>query len=94
MKLLKNFLILLMVSVVFVYGILFALYNEQSIGLDFLFLDTLSVPLSLWSGGLVVLGIVMGLLVASISKMLQGIENKRLKKELKHMKAKLEKLNH
>jgi putative membrane protein len=94
MKLLKNFLILLMVLVVYVYGILFALYNEQSIGLDFLFLDTLSVPLSLWSGSLVVLGIVMGLLVASISKMLQGIENKRLKKELKRMKAKLEKLNH
>jgi putative membrane protein len=94
MKLLKNFLILLMVLVVFIYGILFALYNEQNIGLDFLFLDTLSVPLSLWSGSLVVLGIVMGLLVASISKMLQGIENKRLKKELKHMKAKLEKLNH
>jgi uncharacterized integral membrane protein len=79
---------------VFGYGILFALYNEQNIGLDFLFLDTLSVPLSLWSGSLVVLGIVMGLLAASISKMLQGIENKRLKKELKHMKAKLEKLNH
>jgi putative membrane protein len=94
MKLLKKFLILLMVLVVFVYGILFALYNKQSIGLDFLFLDTLSVPLSLWSGSLVVLGIVMGLLVASISKMLQGIENKRLKKELKHMNAKLEKLNH
>jgi putative membrane protein len=94
MKLLKNFLILLMVLVVFVYGILFALYNEQDIGLDFLFLDTLSVPLSLWSGSLVVLGIVMGLLAASISKMLQGVENKRLKKELKHMKAKLEKLNH
>jgi putative membrane protein len=94
MKLLKNFLILLMVLVVFLYGILFALYNAQSIGLDFLFLDTLSVPLSLWSGSLVVLGIVMGLLVASISKMLQGIENKRLKKELKHMNAKLEKLNH
>jgi putative membrane protein len=94
MKLLKNSLILLMVLVVFVYGILFALYNEQNIGLDFLFLDTLSVPLSLWSGSLVVLGIVMGLLVASISKVLQGIENKRLKKELKRMKAKLEKLNH
>jgi putative membrane protein len=94
MKLVKNFLILLMVLVVFVYGILFALYNEQNIGLDFLFLDTLSVPLSLWSGSLVVLGIVMGLLVASISKMLQGIENKRLKKELKHVKTKLEKLNH
>jgi putative membrane protein len=94
MKLLKKFLILLMVLVVFIYGILFALYNKQSIGLDFLFLDSLSVPLSLWSGSLVVLGIVMGLLVASISKMLQGIENKRLKKELKHMNAKLEKLNH
>jgi uncharacterized membrane protein YciS (DUF1049 family) len=94
MKLLKKSLILLMVLVVFIYGILFALYNKQSIGLDFLFLDSLSVPLSLWSGSLVVLGIVMGLLVASISKMLQGIENKRLKKELKHMNAKLEKLNH
>lgn len=94
MKLLKNLLILLIVSAVFFYGILFALYNEQNIGLDFLFLDTLSVPLSLWSGSLVVLGIVMGLLTASVSKMLQGIENKRLQKELKQMKAKLEKLNH
>jgi uncharacterized membrane protein YciS (DUF1049 family) len=94
MKLLKNLLILLIVLAVFCYGILFSLYNEQNIGLDFLFLDTLSVPLSLWSGSLVVLGIVMGLLTASVSKMLQGIENKRLQKELKQMKAKLEKLNH
>jgi uncharacterized membrane protein YciS (DUF1049 family) len=94
MKLLKNLLILLIVLAVFCYGILFSIYNEQNIGLDFLFLDTLSVPLSLWSGSLVVLGIVMGLLTASVSKMLQSIENKRLKKELKQMKAKLEKLNH
>jgi uncharacterized membrane protein YciS (DUF1049 family) len=94
MKLLKNLLVLLIVLAVFCYGILFALYNEQNIGLDFLFLDTLSVPLSLWSGSLVVLGIVMGLLTASVSKMLQSIENKRLQKELKQMKAKLEKLNH
>ncbi|CCK75573.1 MAG: LapA family protein [Oleispira antarctica] len=94
MKLFKNFLILLIVLTVFGYGILFALYNEQNIGLDFLFLETLTVPLSLWSGSLIVLGILMGLLVASISKMLQSIENKRLKKELQQMKVKLEKLSH
>lgn len=93
MKLIKNFLVLLIVLAVFGYGILFALYNEQHISLDFLFLDSVAVPLSLWSGSLVALGIALGLLVASVSKMLQGIENKRLKKELKQAKAKLEKIS-
>ncbi len=94
MKLLKNLLVLLIVLLVFGYGILFALYNEQSIALDFLFLDVLQVPLSLWSGSLVGLGIVLGLLVASLSKIMVSMENKRLQKELKQAKAKLEKLNH
>jgi uncharacterized membrane protein YciS (DUF1049 family) len=94
MKLLKTILLLLIVIVVFCYGILFAIYNEQNIGLDFLFLDPLTVPLSLWSGGLIALGVIIGLLVASVSKLMQGSENKRLKKELKHIKVKLEKLNH
>ena len=94
MKLLKNFLVLLIVLAVFGYGILFSLYNEQHIALDFLFIDSLSVPFSLWSGSLIVLGIVLGLLVASVSKMLLSVENKRLSKELIQVKAKLEKLNH
>jgi uncharacterized membrane protein YciS (DUF1049 family) len=93
MKLLKNFLVLLIVLAVFGYGILFALYNEQKIVLDFLFLDSVQVPLSLWSGCLVVLGIVLGLLVASVSKVLLGLENKRLQKELKQAKTKLEKVS-
>lgn len=93
MKLLKNFLVLLIVLAVFGYGILFALYNEQKIVLDFLFLDSVQVPLSLWSGSLVVLGIVLGLLVASVSKVLLGLENKRLQKELKQAKTKLEKVS-
>jgi len=94
MKLLKNFLVLLIVLAVFGYGILFALYNEQKIALDFLFIDSVHLPLSLWSGSLIVLGAILGLLVASISKMLQGMENKRLTKELQLAKVKLEKLNH
>jgi uncharacterized integral membrane protein len=94
MKLLKNLLVLLIVLTVFGYGILFAIYNEQSVLLDFLFMDDLSIPLSLWSGSLVVLGTVLGLLVASTSKMLQGRDNKRLQKELKQAKVKLEKLSH
>ena len=93
MKLLKNFLVLLIVLAVFGYGILFALYNEQKIVLDFLFLDSVQVPLSLWSGSLVVLGVVLGLLVASVSKVLLGFENKRLQKELKQAKTKLEKVS-
>lgn len=93
MKLLKNFLVLLIVLAVFGYGILFALYNEQKIVLDFLFLDSVQVPLSLWSGSLIVLGIVLGLLVASVSKVLLGLENKRLQKELKQAKTKLEKVS-
>lgn len=94
MKLLKNLLVLLILIAVFIYGILFAIYNEQHVALDFLFLDSLAVPLSLWSGGLVGLGIVIGLLVAVMSKMTQSLENKRLKKEIKQIKAKFEKLNH
>jgi uncharacterized membrane protein YciS (DUF1049 family) len=94
MKLLKNLLVLLIVLVVFGYGILFAQYNDQHISLDFLFLDSVQLPLSLWSGSLVVFGIVLGLLVASVSKIRQGFENKRLQKELKQAKSKLEKLNH
>ncbi len=94
MKLLKNFLVLLIVLAVFGYGILFSIYNEQSLELDFLFLNAFSVPLSLWSGILIAFGIVLGLLVASASKMLQGRENKRLQKELKQAKFKLEKLSH
>jgi uncharacterized membrane protein YciS (DUF1049 family) len=93
MKLLKNFLVLLIVMAVFGYGILFALYNEQKIVLDFLFLDSVQVPLSLWSGSLIVLGVVLGLLVASVSKVLLGLENKRLQKELKQAKTKLEKVS-
>lgn len=93
MKLLKNFLVLLIVLAIFGYGILFALYNEQKIVLDFLFLDSVQVPLSLWSGSLVVLGIVLGLLVASVSRVLLGLENKRLQKELKQAKTKLEKVS-
>lgn len=94
MKLIKNFLVLLIVLVVLVYGVLFSIYNEQGISLDFLFLDAVSVPLSLWSGCLIVVGISLGLLVASISKLGVGFENKRLQKELSQIKRKLEKLNH
>ena len=82
MKLLKNLLVLLILIAVFIYGILFAIYNEQHVALDFLFLDSLAVPLSLWSGSLVGLGIVIGLLVAVISKMTQSLENKRLKNKV------------
>lgn len=94
MKLIKNFLVLLVVLAVLVYGVLFSLYNEKAIILDFLFLDTVSIPLSLWSGCLIVVGLVLGLLVASISKLGLGFENKRLQKELSQAKHKLEKLNH
>jgi uncharacterized membrane protein YciS (DUF1049 family) len=94
MKLFKNFLVLLIVLAVFGYGILFAIYNEQHIELDFLFLNAFSVPLSLWSGVLIAFGIALGLLVASASKMLQSRENKRLQKELRQSKSKLEKLSH
>lgn len=94
MKLIKNFLVLLVVLLVLGYGILFSLYNEQGIALDFLFIDLVSVPLSLWSGCLVVVGVLLGLLVSSISKLGLGFENKRLQKELNLTKRKLEKLNH
>jgi putative membrane protein len=94
MKLIQNILVLLIVLVVLGYGILFSLYNEQTVGIDFLFLDTMSVSLSLWSGCFIVIGVTLGLLVASISRLGLGFENKRLQKELDLAKRKLEKLNH
>lgn len=94
MKFLKNILVLVIVLIVFGYGILFAIYNEQHITLDFLFNDPMQVPLSLWSGILITIGTVFGLAVATISKVLIKMENKRLKKELKKVKSKLEKIQH
>ena len=94
MKLIKNLLVLAIVLIVFGYGILFAIYNEQQISLDFLFIDSVNLPLSLWSGILIALGSVLGILVASVAKVLTSIENKKLKKELKKVQAKLEKIQH
>ncbi len=94
MKLIKNLIVLAIVLVVFGYGILFAIYNEHQISLDFLFIDSVNLPLSLWSGILIAFGSVLGIIVASISKVLTSIENKKLKKELKQAKAKLEKMQH
>lgn len=94
MKLIKNLFVLLIVLAVFVYGILFAIYNKQNIPLDFLFLDSVQIPISLWSGGLIVLGVLLGVLLSSISKIQVGRENKRLQKELNQAKTKLDKLSH
>lgn len=94
MKLIKNLIVLLIAVAVFVYGLLFSLYNKQDVSLDFLFLSDVAVPFSLWSGILVGVGVLLGLMIASVSKFLQGAENKRLKKEVKQVKDKLEKLNH
>lgn len=94
MKLIKNLVVLLLVLAVFIYGLLFSLYNEQDVVLDFLFVDGVSLPLSLWSGILVVVGVALGLLVASASRIFQGAELRRVRRELTQAKDKLEKLNH
>lgn len=94
MKIIKNFIVLFLVLSVFIYGLLFSLYNEQDIMLDFLFLNSLPVPLSVWSGVLIFVGIALGLLAASTSKIFQGLETRSLRKELKQVKAKLEKIKH
>ena len=94
MKLIKNLLVLLIVLAIFIYGTLFSIYNEQGLDLDFLFLDAISVPLSLWSGCIIILGVVLGLLFASVGKISLYRDNKRLNKELEQVKKKLEKLNH
>ena len=94
MKLLKNLLVLLIVLTVFIYGALFSIYNEQYLNLDFLFLDSVSIPLSLWSGCVIILGVMMGFLFTSVGKLSLHQHNRRLKKELEQVKKKLEKLNH
>lgn len=94
MKLLKNLLVLLIILSVFGYGALFSIYNEQGLALDFLFLDSISVPLSLWSGCLILLGVALGIVFASLGKLSLYRSNKRLIKELDQVKKKLEKLNH
>ena len=94
MKLIKNLIVLLIVLIVFGYGILFAIYNQHQVMLDFLFHDPIKTPLSLWSGILVSAGVIIGLLVSALSKLNTNMENKRLKKELKQVKGKLEKIQH
>jgi len=92
MKILRNLLAVAVLLVVFLFGLLFAVYNDQSISLDLILINIPSIPLSVWSGVLLVAGILLGLLIASLSKVFVGFEAKRLRKELAATKEKLAKL--
>lgn len=92
MKILRNALALLILLAVFLFGLLFAVYNEQSVSLDLILIEINAISLPLWSGVLLALGTFLGLLIASLSKVFVSIEAHRLKKELAATKAKLAKL--
>jgi len=92
MKILRNALALLVLLVVFLFGLLFAVYNDQSIALDLILIEIDAMSLPVWSGLLLVVGILLGVLIASLSKVFVSIEARRLKKELVATKAKLVKL--
>jgi len=92
MKILRNALALLILLVVFLFGLLFAVYNDQSIALDLILIEIDAMSLPVWSGLLLVVGILLGVLIASLSKVFVSIEARRLKKELVATKAKLAKL--
>ena len=92
MKILRNALALLVLLVVFLFGLLFAVYNDQSIALDLILIEIDAMSLPVWSGLLLVVGILLGVLIASLSKVFVSIESRRLKKELVATKAKLAKL--
>jgi len=92
MKILRNALALLILLVVFLFGLLFAVYNDQSIALDLILIEIDAMSLPVWSGLLLVVGILLGVLIASLSKLFVSIEARRLKKELVATKAKLAKL--
>jgi len=92
MKILRNALALLILLVVFLFGLLFAVYNDQSISLDLILIEIVAMSLPVWSGLLLVVGILLGVLIASLSKVFVSIESRRLKKELVATKAKLAKL--
>jgi putative membrane protein len=92
MKILRNALALLVLLVVFLFGLLFAVYNDQSIALDLILVEIDAMSLPVWSGLLLVVGILLGVLIASLSKVFVSIESRRLKKELVATKAKLAKL--
>jgi len=92
MKILRNALALLVLLVVFLFGLLFAVYNDQSIALDLILVEIDAMSLPVWSGLLLVVGILLGVLIAALSKVFVSIESRRLKKELVATKAKLAKL--
>ena len=92
MKILRNALALLLLLVVFLFGLLFAVYNPQSIALDLILIEIDAVSLPLWSGLLLAVGTLLGVFIASLSKVFVSIEAHRLKKELAATKEKLAKL--
>jgi len=92
MKILRNALALLVLLVVFLFGLLFAVYNDQLIALDLILVEIDAMSLPVWSGLLLVVGILLGVLIASLSKVFVSIESRRLKKELVATKTKLAKL--
>lgn len=80
--------------IIFLFGLLFSIYNPQNVALDLIIISVDSVSVALFSGVLLAFGVVLGISVAMLSKFFESIENKRLKKELKVANEKLAKLAH
>ena len=94
MKILRNALGIISLLIIFLFGLLFSIYNPQNVALDLIIISVDSVSVALFSGVLLAFGVVLGISVAMLSKFFESIENKRLKKELKVANEKLAKLAH
>ena len=92
MKVLRNIVSLALLAIVFVYGLLFSLYNHQQVTLDFVFFEAVDVSFSLWSALIIFAGVVLGLLIAAASNGLSAMKIRGLEKDLKNTQKKLDKL--
>lgn len=92
MALIKRLVLVLLLLIVLIYGMVFSINNASLVQIDFLLNFKAEVPLALWSGVLLLLGVVVGLIFAQLASWPIKRENTRLQKSLAQAKDKLTKL--
>jgi len=93
MTLLKRLVIAALLLFIFVYGVVFAVNNNTTVSIDLLFNSSFEISLALWSGILILIGLVAGLLASSLSSVPSQLERNRLKKSLAQAQERLAKLD-
>ncbi|UXD87965.1 LapA family protein [Thalassolituus hydrocarboniclasticus] len=92
MKTLKVGLSVVLFVVVLAYALAFAAQNSLLVELNFLFGNPVALPVSLWLGAVLLLGVVAGLISGIMINARQKLQMRQLRKELANTQQRLNKL--